>query len=217
MAKITYVDKVFLNQNSEIADANKVTNDDLNEIKNVVNQNDDNIGDLSNLDTKSKDNIVNAINEINNYATKDIIVVNRTTRQHITNTNSTTIIFDKIKYQKGKKLTLVDGCVKIGKGIKTVKASCLIWAEAFSGYSNINISLKRGDSVVEAGGANIFPGKYSQEWRSQSIANCFFDVQEGDEIVTRIMFSSANSSNNVAGNYANSNIMSVEVVEYENI
>ena len=41
MSKITYTDKVTLNENPNVADVNKVRADDLNEIKNVVNANDD--------------------------------------------------------------------------------------------------------------------------------------------------------------------------------
>ena len=41
MSKITYADKVALNENPSVADINKVKADDLNEIKNVVNANDD--------------------------------------------------------------------------------------------------------------------------------------------------------------------------------
>ena len=41
MSKITYADKVTLNENPNVADINKVKADDLNEIKNVVNANDD--------------------------------------------------------------------------------------------------------------------------------------------------------------------------------
>lgn len=41
MSKITYTDKVTLNENPNVADVNKVKADDLNEIKNVVNANDD--------------------------------------------------------------------------------------------------------------------------------------------------------------------------------
>lgn len=37
MAKITYLDKVALNENADIPDINKVKADDMNEIKNVVN------------------------------------------------------------------------------------------------------------------------------------------------------------------------------------
>ena len=64
MAKITYQDKVFLNQNSQVADINKVTDTDLNQIKNVVNGNDANVGDLSDLNTVDKTSTVNAINEV---------------------------------------------------------------------------------------------------------------------------------------------------------
>ena len=41
MSKITYTNKVALNENAEISDINKVTDNDMNEIKNVVNNNDD--------------------------------------------------------------------------------------------------------------------------------------------------------------------------------
>lgn len=37
MAKITYLDKVALNENADISDINKVKANDMNEIKNVVN------------------------------------------------------------------------------------------------------------------------------------------------------------------------------------
>lgn len=78
MSKITYANKQALNENTSIADINKVKASDLNEIKEVVNQNDDNtatntieistinnkIGDLNNLETTDKTNIVNAINGV---------------------------------------------------------------------------------------------------------------------------------------------------------
>ena len=41
MSKITYADKVTLNENPNVADVNKVKASDMNEIKNVVNANDD--------------------------------------------------------------------------------------------------------------------------------------------------------------------------------
>lgn len=41
MSKITYANKVALNENAEISDINKVTDNDMNEIKTVVNNNDD--------------------------------------------------------------------------------------------------------------------------------------------------------------------------------
>ena len=45
MGKITYQNKVTLNENPNVADVNKVKADDLNEIKNVVNANYDEIND----------------------------------------------------------------------------------------------------------------------------------------------------------------------------
>ena len=60
MSKITYADKVTLNENPNVADVNKVKANDLNEIKNVVNANDDNVGDL----TTDVSSVVNAVNEL---------------------------------------------------------------------------------------------------------------------------------------------------------
>lgn len=74
MAKITYLDKVALNENTDIPDNNKVKANDMNEIKNVVNTNDANVGDLADLNTEDISNIVNAINEVNdklNYSTEE--------------------------------------------------------------------------------------------------------------------------------------------------
>lgn len=81
MAKITYEDKVAINENAEIPDINKCKASDLNEIKSVVNTNDNNtnqnsnnIGNLNNLNTTSKNNLVNAINEVyqnNIYSTNE--------------------------------------------------------------------------------------------------------------------------------------------------
>ena len=64
MSKITYANKVTLNENPNVADVNKVKADDLNEIKNVVNANDDNVGDLADLKTTDVSSVVNAINEL---------------------------------------------------------------------------------------------------------------------------------------------------------
>lgn len=49
MSKITYTNKVALNENVEIPNINKITDDDMNEIKNVVNNNDD---ELATINTK---------------------------------------------------------------------------------------------------------------------------------------------------------------------
>ena len=77
MSKITYADKVTLNENPNVADVNKVKASDLNEIKNVVNANYDDVGDVADLNTQDKSSTVNAINEINdkfNYSTEEQII-----------------------------------------------------------------------------------------------------------------------------------------------
>ena len=74
MAKITYLDKVALNENTDIPDNNKVKANDMNEIKQVVNTNDANVGNIADLNTEDISNIVNAINEVNdklNYSTEE--------------------------------------------------------------------------------------------------------------------------------------------------
>ena len=68
MSKITYTNKVTLNENPNVADVNKVKADDLNEIKNVVNANDDNVGDLADLKTTDVSSVVNAVNEVFDYS-----------------------------------------------------------------------------------------------------------------------------------------------------
>ena len=61
--KLTYANKVALNENAEISDINKVTDSDMNEIKAVVNNNDD---DMITIST----NLINATT----YSTDEIRV-----------------------------------------------------------------------------------------------------------------------------------------------
>ncbi len=78
---ITYDNKVALNENPDIADVNKVTDDDMNEIKSVVSNNANNIGDISDLETSVTSSIVGAINS--NLIKK--IYLTKTSDQSITN------------------------------------------------------------------------------------------------------------------------------------
>lgn len=61
--KLTYENKVAINENTDIPDINKVTDDDMNEIKNVVNNNDD---EMITINTK----LTNA----NAYSTSETVV-----------------------------------------------------------------------------------------------------------------------------------------------
>lgn len=75
MAKITYDNKIQLNENANIPNNQKCRAVDMNEIKNIVNGNDDIVGALSDLSTSNKTSVINAINEVNS--------------KHITYLNST--------------------------------------------------------------------------------------------------------------------------------
>lgn len=56
MAQIGYTNKVALNENPEILDINKVTDDDMNEIKQVVNDNYNNTIQITNTEPTDSDN-----------------------------------------------------------------------------------------------------------------------------------------------------------------
>lgn len=56
MAQITYANKVALNENPEIANINKVTDDDMNEIKQVVNDNYNNTIQITDTEPTDSDN-----------------------------------------------------------------------------------------------------------------------------------------------------------------
>ena len=92
MSKITYTNKVTLNDYPDIANINKCTAGDLNEIKTVVNENDDNVGDLTNLNTTNKTNIVSAINEVNTALNTVSIAKLRTNGQMIIESSDPKII-----------------------------------------------------------------------------------------------------------------------------
>lgn len=67
MAKITYLDKVALNENPDISDINKVKANDMNEIKNVVNGLIVNSYSTDNENTYSCD----YMNKLNTYKTTE--------------------------------------------------------------------------------------------------------------------------------------------------
>lgn len=75
MGKITYDNKIQLNENANIPNNQKCRAVDMNEIKNIVNGNDDIVGALSDLSTSNKTSVINAINEVNS---KHITYLNNT-------------------------------------------------------------------------------------------------------------------------------------------
>lgn len=90
MGKITYNDKSFLNQNSDIADENKVNDTDMNEIKNVVNTNDDTVINLVPQAITLETNVTGSINATTKIALKS--VRNQIGTQITANTSTNRII-----------------------------------------------------------------------------------------------------------------------------
>lgn len=83
MNEITYQNKVALNENPEIADINKVTDDDMNEIKSVVNGNSRTSSNNFGLGTDTWTSSYT-------YSIGDIVVYNDNTYKNLTGTNTTT-------------------------------------------------------------------------------------------------------------------------------
>lgn len=74
MSKITYANKTALNENTGVADANKVNANDMNEIKTVVNANDDTMNAMIvNEQSNSTTNTYSCdyINNCNTYSTSE--------------------------------------------------------------------------------------------------------------------------------------------------
>lgn len=143
--------------------------------------------------------------EINN------IVVTRNSRQNITGKSSVPIQFNEIKSQKGDKLSLnSDGGIEVGANVEYVRVGSIVWMEAYSGYSLINICKKTGNNNTWHG-QHILPAKSTEVWRSHTLET-IIPVKEGDIIYTYAGFSTANSNNNVAGSYANAVLMNVEAI-----
>lgn len=144
---------------------------------------------------------------------KDIIMVNYNKNLAITGTTAVQIPFNIIKSQIGNRLSLdSNGGIVIGPGISYIKANLLVWAEVSgTAYSMINLYVNDTKYAVD-----IFTKTASgmENWRSQSIPDTLIPVKEGDVIKATINFSAASSSNKIAGTYAGSTNMTVEVLEY---
>jgi len=86
ITRITYSNKVDLNENTSIANINKVMASDMNEIKSVVNNNATNIGDMESL--VGGTDLVSAVNE--NKETIDNLSTNLSPTVLYSNTSGTT-------------------------------------------------------------------------------------------------------------------------------
>lgn len=148
MSKITYANKVAINENPEISDINKITDSDMNEIKNVVNNNDD---ELITINTKLT-NITGQILWTNSSPTSTF--------------EAQTIILSSGDYDFYEIYCTYNGSTasQYANGFRTIKGKGLIISE--SGYGT-NLSVRRKVDYTDAthllissayGGTNIDNG-----------------------------------------------------------
>lgn len=92
MAKITYEDKVAVNDNPDIPDINKVNADDMNEIKNVVNGNDDMANNLKSITLNNE--WLNAIKSLGNVLSIMLPINNPNNNQPTINFTSAQVYYN---------------------------------------------------------------------------------------------------------------------------
>lgn len=128
MAKVTFEDKVTLNENADIPNINKCMASDLNEIKSVVNENDDNKLEKSSVKTTktATDTDTYSCNYINDATQKQIISVETGSTFNFTINEYTEINTWKLYNQNGNKFSVENGKVKVGTGISKVKITATL-------------------------------------------------------------------------------------------
>ena len=212
MSKITYENKEQLNTNENIPAKNKCMASDLNEIKSVVNENDTNALYNTNVKTSqtNSDTDVYSCNYVNGITKKNIMMINLDNVQTVTTDVETKVLFNKINFQLGDKLTFESNGIKIGAGVSKVRIDLTLWLEgrSFDTYGAFYI-------VNSRTGVLTYNLKQYYEKIVWDTANAYIyaNVQEGDIIFSNVRFSVAGNNNAIAGNYINSCLLSVEVVE----
>ena len=138
MAKITYDNKIQLNENANIPNNQKCRAVDMNEIKSVVNENDTNVGSLSNLNTTDKTSVIDAINEVN---TNQINSSTYSTDEIVVGTWLGKPLYRKVIVQNG----VSDGNVSIPHNISNIKMCTKASLYANSG----NLTYKDGNELFK--------------------------------------------------------------------
>lgn len=137
MSKITYANKIAINENPEIPDINKVTDSDMNEIKAVVNNNDD---DMTTIST----NLTNATT----YSTDEIRIgtwidgkpiYRKVIARNITATNGTNISLSSLN---------IDELLKV-KSINKKVSNNFTYYDNFFDSSEEKITLHYRNDIIE--------------------------------------------------------------------
>lgn len=141
-----------------------------------------------------------------NLIKRNILEVGLSKEQKITSISNTDVQFDIINIQVGEDLTLENGKIKIGKGIKYVKVNYTLWLENPTGYVSHHIT-KNGVGITY----NIDPLlDINSTWHTSN-GSTIIEVSEGDLIGIQVRFATANTNNKLS-HYANSNRLIVEAI-----
>ena len=186
MAKITYEDKVFINENADVPEINKITDNNLNEIKKVVNKNDNNVGDLSSLNTDVKDNLVNAINNVNK---KSLLKISKSSKSsfQLGNYGFTKIPLDVEEIKVGDKFALQDGSIVNVSG-KTLNVRVYFVCTASSAIQKGYMLVGKNDEQ-----GVLSPFVYAQDMNSCSELTTILQLDPNDKLYMKIGINSSTS------------------------
>ena len=173
MAQITYTNKVALNENPEIANINKVTDDDMNEIKQVVNDNYNNTIQITDTEPTDSDNkiwidtgeIGSAVSEITNeYSTSTGLgysanYVNTELDKKITNETTQSTVSQCTFYKIGK-IVIASGWFVINDASATFTAPykpvSRLWIPTNGVDNSVNPSASNGFiDILDTGNISI--------------------------------------------------------------
>lgn len=167
------------------------------------------VGKVANTKTNSDDDTYSC-NYVNGITKKNIMMINLDNVQTVTTDVETKVLFNKINFQLGDKLTFESNGIKIGAGVSKVRIDLTLWLEGHSAdtYGAFYIVNSRAGVLTY----NLKAYYEKIVWGTTN-AYIYANVQEGDIIFANVRFSVAGNNNAIAGNYTNSCLLSVEVVE----
>lgn len=147
---------------------------------------------------------------INKITKKNMMMINLDNVQTVTTDTETKVLFNKINFQLGDKLTFESNGIKIGAGVSKVRIDLTLWLEGRSPdtYGAFYIVNSRAGNLTY--NLKAYDGKIVWDTANSYI---YANVQEGDIIYANVRFSVAGNTNAIAGNYTNACLLSVEVVE----
>ena len=164
------------------------------------------IGILTNLTTNEKTSLVNAINEINNKATNDVMTIDLSanTDYALSTTWSTTKIGFNQVTSIGNRLTFANNLISIGSNVKKIKVSMNALTRGIKGIQTLSI-MKNGASIKQA----YYTGANTGDWESSSITPFLVNVEEGDTIGLNVGVGGVTGTIQVAGG----TFLTAEVIE----